>query len=73
MLHSRAMSLQRFACFFGLGFKSSSGSEAVLMAEEGRWDELESYCMQDARLTFLLAGKLMTCPLDCVLEHYTYI
>jgi len=73
VLYSRPMSLQRFACFFDLGFKSSSGVEAVLMAEEGRWDELESYCMQDARLTFLLAGKIKTCPLECILEHYTYI
>lgn len=67
------MSLQRFAVFFDLGFKSSCGSEAVLMADEGRWDELESYCMQDARLTFLLSGKLMTCPLESVFEHYTCI
>lgn len=73
VLHSRPMSLQRFASFFGLGFKISSGSEAVLMAEEGRWAELESYCMQDAKLTFLLARELTGCPLERVLEHYTYI
>jgi len=31
----------------GIEVKTSSGSEAVIMAKEGRWDELAEYCMQD--------------------------
>lgn len=38
----------------GLESKSASGAEAVVMAREGRWRELEDYCMQDTRLTFEL-------------------
>ena len=38
--------------------KSASGAEAVAMAREGRWSELEAYCMQDTRLTY----ELMALP-----------
>ena len=30
----------------GLECKSSTGTEAVRIAEEGRWKELAAYCMQ---------------------------
>ncbi len=30
--------------------KSSSGLEAIRMAAEGRWDELEQYCANDVRI-----------------------
>lgn len=41
----------------GLESKSASGAEAVIMAREGRWRELEDYCMQDTRLTFELLNQ----------------
>ena len=41
----------------GLESKSASGAEAVVMAREGRWRELEDYCMQDTRLTYELIAQ----------------
>ena len=38
--------------------KSGSGAEAVLLAEEGRWEELGAYCMQDTRLTYLVTAQM---------------
>ena len=35
----------------GLESKTGSGLEAVRMAEEGRWEELASYCLMDVLLT----------------------
>jgi len=37
----------------GLQPKISTGSEAVAMAREGRWDELREYCMSDAALAWI--------------------
>jgi hypothetical protein len=34
----------------GVLSKSSSGLEAIRMAAEGRWDELEQYCANDVRI-----------------------
>lgn len=34
----------------GVESKSSSGLEAIRMAADGRWDELEEYCANDVRI-----------------------
>jgi hypothetical protein len=45
-------SLNRMCMLNGMANgKTSSGKEAVSMAHEGRWDELERYCIQDAVIT----------------------
>ena len=35
----------------GLEGKTGSGREAIVMARDGRWDELARYCLHDARVT----------------------
>ena len=41
--------------------KLADGLEAVRMAEEGRWDELLAYCLEDARLVLrLVVGHTTT-------------
>lgn len=35
----------------GLQGKTGSGREAVVMAREGRWEELARYCLDDSRVT----------------------
>jgi RNase_H superfamily len=47
----RTFSLDRLLHANGLDSKTGSGAEAVRMAREGRWRELEEYCMQDTILT----------------------
>jgi hypothetical protein len=42
----------------GLESKSGSGAEAARMARDGRWDELEAYCAQDARVTLSLGDSM---------------
>lgn len=37
----------------GFETKISTGSEAVAMARDGRWDELREYCMSDAALAWI--------------------
>ena len=37
--------------FNGMESKSGSGKEAVVMAYNRKWDELEQYCARDAKLT----------------------
>ena len=44
----------------GLGSKTASGSDAIVMAREGRWEELLGYCLVDAELTLAL------CRLDWI-------
>jgi hypothetical protein len=43
----RTFSLDRLLAANGLACKTGSGLEAVAMAREGRWAELEEYCMAD--------------------------
>ena len=38
--------------------KTGSGAEAVVLAEEGRWEELGAYCLQDTRLTYLVTAQM---------------
>eukprot|EP00961_Rhodomonas_salina_P014344 192657-Rhodomonas_salina.6 len=59
ILHDRSMSLSTLLKKLNMSSKSASGAEAVVMAHEKRWEELENYCMQDASLTHLAAGKLL--------------
>ena len=48
--------------------KSGSGMEAVYQAREGRWDELEAYCLDDSILTHKLSSlNTILCP-----EGYQY-
>lgn len=49
----RRFSLNKFLSCNHYQTKISTGAEAVLMAQEGRWDEIREYCMSDATLTWL--------------------
>ena len=40
----------------GMGAKTGSGGDAVLLAEQGQWDKLLDYCLMDARLTYDLCA-----------------
>lgn len=73
ILYDRPISLQKVADILGLGCKTASGLEAIAMAKDGRWEELESYCMQDARLTWQVTQALDSKGLDYVFERCTYI
>ena len=44
----------------GVEPKTSTGQQAIVMAREGRWEELASYCENDTRVTFELLSK------DCI-------
>ena len=41
----------------GIQPKTSSGSEAVLMAQQNRWGELADYCLNDTTVTFDLLKR----------------
>ena len=43
----------------GIQCKTGSGAEAVKMAKQGRWAELEEYCMADTRKTHQLVKMQM--------------
>jgi len=45
----------------GVATKSSSGREAIRMAAEGRWEELEDYCANDVRILCDLYRKRVLC------------
>jgi hypothetical protein len=46
-----------------LASKTASGGDAIVMARDGRWEELLSYCLMDAKLTLAL------CQLEWI--HFT--
>lgn len=50
-MHNRTFSLDRLLRENSMETKTSKGSEAIVMARQGRWKELEDYCMQDTVLT----------------------
>jgi hypothetical protein len=52
----RTFSLDRLLGCNGLQGKTGSGLQAVVMAQEGRWEELGEYCMHDTRMTHAAAG-----------------
>ena len=62
---STVQKLSLFLELNALPSKSGSGELAVIMAREGRWAELGSYCMDDTRLTFdaISYGKRWTAEL----------
>jgi len=41
----------------GIAPKTSSGCEAIVMAREGRWEELQSYCVNDTSITYDLLNR----------------
>ena len=41
----------------GISPKTSSGCESVVMAREGRWEELRSYCENDTSVTYDLLNR----------------
>lgn len=40
----------------GLPCKTGKGSDAIVMARQGRWDELSAYCLMDTRLTHAVSS-----------------
>lgn len=50
-------SLDRLLAANSLESKTGSGLHAILLAKEGRWDELGDYCMQDTRMTYLVSSQ----------------
>jgi hypothetical protein len=43
--------------------KTSTGLEAIKMAETSRWEELEAYCLEDSRLIHAISSlKIIKCP-----------
>ena len=60
----RGFSLNALLGANGLECKTGKGSDAVALAREGRWDELLSYCMHDARQTHAVSS------LPCILLPY---
>jgi hypothetical protein len=42
----------------GEAVKSSCGMQAVYWAREGKWEELDEYCMQDTVLTHVLSSRV---------------
>jgi hypothetical protein len=64
----QTFSLDRLLHSNGIETKTSSGAEAVLMAKEGRWEELADYCMQDTMKTHqVLSLKKIKIPYNHVL------
>lgn len=59
LLYDKTMSLNTLCKRLGMPTKTASGKEAVYMAEQGRWDELEQYCRQDTVLTLSAAASLL--------------
>ena len=51
LLFDTSCSLNNLLKANGHAVKTSSGGQAVLMAEQGRWQELEDYCKQDTLKT----------------------
>lgn len=41
----------------GIQPKTASGAEAIVMAREGRWEELADYCANDTRITYELLAR----------------
>jgi hypothetical protein len=45
------------------GGKTSDGLQAIKMAEDGQWEELEAYCLQDSVLIHEISSmKTINCP-----------
>jgi hypothetical protein len=45
------------------GGKTGTGLQAVEMAKNGQWEELEAYCMEDSRLIHEISSlKIIKCP-----------
>lgn len=72
-LHDRPISLQKVANILNIGCKTASGLEAITMARDCRWDELESYCMQDSKLTYDIVQALDSFGLEEVFQNASYI
>jgi hypothetical protein len=52
----RTFKLEQLLQTNGLQGKTGSGTAAITMAREGRWAELEEYCMHDTRMTHAAAS-----------------
>ncbi len=47
--------------------KSGTGAEAIKLAQEMRWEELGSYCLQDTKVTHMLSKlQVIMLPLHTV-------
>jgi hypothetical protein len=52
---NQTFGLDRLLAANGLESKTGTGMKAIVMAMEGRWDELGDYCMQDTRMTYIVS------------------
>ena len=70
-------SMQRMLELNALGNKTADGGSAILMAREGRWDELFQYCLMDARLVYELVTHRewtrVSSQLECRLLGTPYV
>ena len=60
--------LEDYALYLNIQGKSGSGKKAVILWEENRLVELESYCMDDVRVTFELFQRCLKAkvfPKEC--------
>lgn len=60
----QTFSLDKLLATNGIACKTGCGSQAVVMAREGRWAELAEYCMQDTKKTHqaIRLGRLALPP-----------
>ena len=69
----KTFSLSKLLDHNNLENKSGTGLHAVTLAQEGRWDELCDYCMQDTRMTYLVScmpNRMTLLPIPSVFTEY---
>jgi hypothetical protein len=59
LLFDTTLSLNKLLTRHGLDTKSGTGKDAVRMAENAQWADLEFYCKKDTQLTHAVATRLL--------------
>lgn len=67
-VRSRTFGLNMLLALNGFDAKTGSGANAVVQAQSGQFDELEAYCVDDAKLTH----KVSALPVIALPEEYTW-